>query len=267
MRLKVLIRSEMIPILYRHRVVSLIKKAIKLGSLSYQNFFEDNSILSPFCFNLALPTEKIQKIGKIQIDRKFSIEDIIFYTNKNPVSLYISSLDKELISTIHRGLKKIRVFYFSSNSNMVIQNERLIWIIDKVTVMKEKPIKKEEAIFKTNSPVLIENKDGKPVIFSDDKFNYYLNEIMDKVLSSPYVKGRGLDKPLKFEPLDMRKQVVKHTLKNFRDSTGKPVMYLTGSTGVFKLSGSKQDLEIIYKTGLGIRTCQGFGMIELKNQL
>ncbi|WP_456402892.1 CRISPR-associated endoribonuclease Cas6 [Persephonella sp.] len=267
MRLKVLIRSDLVPILYRHRVVSLIKNAIKLGSNGVDQFFEDKRVVRPYCFNLALPSKKTQKVGTIQIDENFTVEDIIFYTNKRPISLYIGSLDSDLINAIHKGLKKIKRFNFSSNSNMIIQNKRLVWVIERIVFINEKPIEKEELIFKTNSPILIENEDNRPILFSDEKFNYYLNEIMDRILSSPYLKGKGLSKPLKLEPIDMKKQVVKHTLKDFRENTGKPVMYLTGSTGIFKLSGSKEDLEIIYKTGLGIRTCQGFGMIELKDQV
>ncbi|WP_457622277.1 CRISPR-associated endoribonuclease Cas6 [Persephonella sp.] len=267
MRLKVLIRSEMVPILYRHRVVSLIKNAIKLGSNGNESFFEEKRVVRPYCFNLALPTKKVQRIGKIQIDENFIVEDIVFYTNKRPISLYVGSLDKDLINAIYRGLKKIKRFNFSSSCNMIVQNKRLVWLVDRIVFVNEKPIESETAVFKTNSPILVENEENRPVLFSDESFNDHLNRIMDRILSSPYLKGKGLDKPLKFEPIDMKKQVVKHTLKDFRENTGKPVMYLTGSTGIFKLSGSKEDLEIIYKTGIGIRTCQGFGMIELKEQL
>ena len=81
MRLKVLIRSDLVPILYRHRVVSLIKNAIKLGSNGVDQFFEDKRVVRPYCFNLALPSKKTQKVGTIQIDENFTVEDIIFYTN------------------------------------------------------------------------------------------------------------------------------------------------------------------------------------------
>jgi CRISPR-associated endoribonuclease Cas6 len=40
-------------------------------------------------------------------------------------------------------------------------------------------------------------------------------------------------------------------------------MYLTGNTGIFKLSGHPKDLEILYKIGIGNRTGQGFGMVEV----
>ena len=105
--------------------------------------------------------------------------------------------------------------------------------------------------------------EDKPVLFSDKRFEKELNEVTDRILRSETIKGKGLEKPLKFEPLKMNKQVVKHTLKAFREKTGKPIMYLTGNSGIFKLSGHPKDLEILYRIGIGNRTGQGFGMVEV----
>jgi CRISPR-associated endoribonuclease Cas6 len=40
-------------------------------------------------------------------------------------------------------------------------------------------------------------------------------------------------------------------------------MYITGNTGIFKLSGDAEDLNMLYKIGIGNRTGQGFGMLEI----
>jgi CRISPR-associated endoribonuclease Cas6 len=75
--------------------------------------------------------------------------------------------------------------------------------------------------------------------------------------------GRSLKETLKFYPLNMRKEVVKHTLRSFREKTGKPIMYITGNSGIFKLKGHPEDLQVIYQIGFGNRRSQGFGMVDV----
>ncbi len=86
---------------------------------------------------------------------------------------------------------------------------------------------------------------------------------MNRTLSSEHIKGREIEKPLKFKPINMKRDVVKHTLRKFRELTGRPIMYLTGNSGIFKLSGHPEDLKILYKIGIGTKTGQGFGMVEI----
>lgn len=68
---------------------------------------------------------------------------------------------------------------------------------------------------------------------------------------------------MEFIPVKLRKQVVKHTLKGFREKTGKPYMTLTCFEGCFKLKGDPRDLQMLYQIGIGLRTGQGFGMVEV----
>jgi CRISPR-associated endoribonuclease Cas6 len=130
-------------------------------------------------------------------------------------------------------------------------------------VLNEKVIKNDFAVFKTMSPVVLEAIHDEPIPFSDNRFEKELNEVMDRILKSETVRGFGLKRRLKFEPIKMTQRIIKHTLKGFREKTGKPIMYLTGNTGIFKLSGDPEDLNMIYKIGLGNRTGQGFGMLEI----
>ncbi len=69
----------------------------------------------------------------------------------------------------------------------------------------------DEVIFKTNSPILIED--------------------------------------LKENPIKIK--VVKHTLKGFREKTSKPYMMLTCFEGCFKLKGEPEDLQMLYQIGIG----------------
>lgn len=68
---------------------------------------------------------------------------------------------------------------------------------------------------------------------------------------------------MEFIPLKLKKQVIKHTIKGFREKTGKPYMMLTCFEGCFQSIGEPEDLQMLYQTGIGLRTGQGFGMVEV----
>ncbi|WP_457641057.1 CRISPR-associated endoribonuclease Cas6 [Persephonella sp.] len=263
MRLRIQIETDCIPILYRHRVVSFIKEALKKSNGSYKEFLYQSKITKPFTFNLVLPKERTVNKTSIKIDDNFTIEDIVFNIKSGCLTLYISSLDREFINCLCKGIKRLRFFDFSWNDSMLVDGKKILWKVRNVTVFPDKVIKENSAVFKTNSPMIIEDQDDRPVLFNEDSFEECLNEIANRILKARHIKGSGLSQPLRFEPIDMRKQVVKHTLKDFRDKTGKPIMYLTGNSGMFKLLGDPYDLNILYKIGIGNRTGQGFGMIEL----
>ncbi|MBK3333112.1 CRISPR-associated endoribonuclease Cas6 [Persephonella atlantica] len=262
MRIKILIKSNKVPFLYRHRVVSLIKEALKKSDSDYKDFLYNNQITKPFSFNLVFPQKRQIQTAKIQIDENFEIEDKIVISD-GYFSLFVSSIDYRFIIGLFNGLKRLKTFQFSSNTDMLVNGEKISWQIKNISVLNERPIKKETVIFKTNSPVIVEDRDDRPVLFNEERFEKELNEVMDRILKSPHIKGKGLEKPLRFKPLVMKKSIIKHTLKSFREHTGKPVMYLTGNSGVFKLSGHPEDLKILYEVGIGTKTGQGFGMVEV----
>lgn len=130
-------------------------------------------------------------------------------------------------------------------------------------MLNEKKIENDSVTFKTLCPALIETKDGKPILPSDnvEDFNIEFNAIHDRIFKD--IRGYGLKRALEFEPLSLKKQVVKHTLEGFREKTGKPYMTLTCFEGSFRLSGDPEDLRLLYQIGIGLRTGQGFGMVEV----
>ncbi len=262
MRIKILIKADIVPFLYRHRIISLIKEALKKSDRDYKEFFYNQQITKPFSFNLVFPKEKQIKKARIKLDEKFTIEDKVIISDK-PFSLFISSSDYRFIIALFNGLKKLNTFNFSSENNMLINGKKVNWKIQKFVLLNEKPITKNTVIFRTNSPIIVEDKEDKPVLFYEERFERELNEVMDRILKSPHIKGKGLEEPLKFEPIKMRKDVVKHTLRDFRIKTGKPIMYLTGNSGIFRLTGHPEDLKLLYKIGIGTKTGQGFGMVEI----
>lgn len=261
MRIRVDFYTPKLPILYRNRFISLIKEALKKSDKSFKEKLypeeksETTKIVKPFCFCVLMPARREPKKEKILIDSNLEVEDTVFYFNENSyISWLISSSDYEFIANLYNGLLELKSFDFCRN--LKLHRKR-------IHLLREKPIKGESVAMKTLCPVLIETKDENPVLPDDnlDIFNTEFNAIHDRILKD--IRGSGLKRELKFKPIEIKKRVVKHTLKGFREKTGKPYMTLTCFEGSFKLSGDPEDLRLLYQIGIGLRTGQGFGMVEV----
>ncbi|GEM_PF-148489 len=276
MRLKIDFFADKLPVIYRHRFMALIKEALNESDSSYRErlYPEKNSVHSkvakPFCFNVSMPIQREMKKDKIIIDNGVEITNTVFiFKQYCKFSLYISSSDFEFITNLYNGLLKIKEFKF---------NDEITLRFDKAFLLNEKKFEGAEVAFKTNAPILIEDKVGKPVLpvapnpppasselqptaYSHQHFNEHFNAIHDRILKD--IRGCGLHKEMEFVPLNVKKQVVKHTLRGFREKTGKPYMTLTCFEGCFKLKGDPRDLQMLYQIGVGLRTGQGFGMVDI----
>lgn len=264
MRIKVLIKTSKLPILYRNRFVALIKEALSISNKSYKEYlYEDEKFskkVKPFSFAVILPKEKKVEKEKFLIDENFEIKDIVFILPENSfLSFIISSSDFEFMANLYNGF----VSLLEQRKNFRFNNEISLEII-KIIPLNEKDINSDKMKFRTLSPVLIEDKEGNPILkngeFPFEKFNTELNIIQDKIFKD--LRGYGLKKELIFKPLDYKKQVVKHTFKDIREKLGKPYATLTCFEGCFELEGDPEDINFVYQNGLGLRTSQGFGMIE-----
>lgn len=264
MRIKVTFKADKIPIFYRHRFMSLIKEAIEKSDAEYKKSLypdkdsEHSKIAKPFCFSVSMPLGRTAKKEKIIIDENVEIEDSVFYFPENSsLSFYVSSSEYQFMVYLYNGLLEMKSFPFGNNINL---------ILERVFMLNEKKIINDEVTFKTNSPVLIENKEGKPILpisggqIPIDSFNEHFNAVHDRILKD--IRGDGLYREMEFVPVKLKKQVVKHAMKGFREKTGKPYMTLTCFEGCFKLKGDPRDLQMLYQIGIGLRTGQGFGMVE-----
>ncbi len=265
MRLKIDFFTGKLPVIYRHRFMALIKEALNESDSSYRErlYPDKNSVHSkvakPFCFNVSMPSGRTAKKENIIIDEDVEIEDTVFhFPDNNRLFFYISSSDFEFITNLYNGLLKIKEFKF---------NDEITLKLGKAFLLNEKKIEGDEVVLKTNAPILIEDKVGKPMLpFADSlqAFNNHFNAIHDRILKD--IRGEGLYREIEFipvNPVKLKKQVVKHTLKGFREKTGKPFMTLTCFEGCFKLKGDQRDLQMLYQIGIGLRTGQGFGMVEI----
>ncbi len=265
MRIKANFHAPKLPILYRHRFMALIKDALNRSDPDYkkQLYPDKNSSFSkkakPFTFSVSMPPAKIIKKEKFFLEGDVEVEENVFYFPKSFLSFYVSSSNYQFMVNLYNGLLEMKEFKFSDDVSLKL---------DRVFMLNEKKILGDEAVFKTNSPILIEDKNGKPLLPIDDlkAFNAHFNAIHDGILQDVRAegnkKGQGLQRELELIPLKLRKQVVKHTLRGFREKTGKPYMTFTCFEGCFKLKGDPRDLEMLYQIGIGLRTGQGFGMVE-----
>lgn len=90
----------------------------------------------------------------------------------------------------------------------------------------------------------------------EEGFEEILNDVIDfEIRNIRILRGqnRGLHKRISFKPKNIKKTVVKHKISEFEKNTGKEIMYLTGFSGIFELSGHPEDLKEIYQNGLGFR--------------
>ncbi|MCM8822544.1 MAG: CRISPR-associated endoribonuclease Cas6 [Candidatus Omnitrophica bacterium] len=276
MRIKVSFKIAKLPILYRHRIMALIKEILFRSNPEYkEHLYPDKSSfhskrIKPFTFSVALPPNFVCKKEKFFLDEDVAVNDIVFYIPQNMnLFLFISSCDYEFIVNLYNGLLQMKEFDFDKSNGIKI-------IFDRVYLLNEKKITTDQVVFKTVSPILIENREGKPILPMTCNallFNEQFNIIHDKILRDLREingqKGSGLHKQLQFTPINgtLKKQVVKHTLKGFREKTGKPFMLLTTFSGCFKLKGDPADLQQLYQSGIGLRTGQGFGMVDVVKNL
>ncbi len=317
MRIGINIKALRLPIIYRHRLMALIKEALKESDSSYKDLlYPDKSAAhskktKPFSFSLYIPPEHTKKKERFLLDDGVVLEDTVFYpADGREFSLFISSSDYQFMINLYNGLLKIKEFELMEFPSPDGSKEKEYLQIGKVFMLNERKIDSDEVVFKTMSYISVEDDNDRPielfkqpeqpkqterlerlerleqlkrlerlerfkrlerlehphhapVIDNDqlERFNHHLNAIQDRILKD--LRGYGLKKPLEFLPINMKKKGVKHTLKAFREQTGKPYMVLTTYQGTFCLRGDPEDLQLLYQTGIGLRTGQGFGMVDI----
>jgi len=93
------------------------------------------------------------------------------------------------------GLKKLRTFNFSYDDCMLVDGKHINLEVKQISVLNEKVIRNDFAVFKTMSPVVLEAIHDEPIPFSDNnRFEKELNEVMDRILRSETVRSFGLKK-------------------------------------------------------------------------
>ena len=182
------------------------------------------------------------------MDKYFGEE---IYLKKPEMKVVVSCSEKNNI-----GFLLVNVFLSQRNKKFPLPKDTHM-ILKDVRIIEEKVIREEEAVFQTTIgggvAVREHNKEeNKDIYYSmeNERFEEVLNWLMKerfKRLGYP----EDIFKDFSCELLEGRKIVVKHFDLKFPVTTGK-----------FKIKAPKILLEEIYRTGMGSRLSQGFGLLE-----
>lgn len=243
MRLRCECNIEKIPIAYQMMFISFIKESIKKTDNEYfeklYKFDKDKANKSPknFCFSIFMK-------GFEKQEHEFLIKDKVIFN--------VSSPDYEFMINLYNGILKLKEFNYKNK-----------YFINKVRIdlVKEKSISNSAVEFNTLSPLCIKDRNNNPIELKDERFQRELNYICNKSLEA--YRGYGLVTPIVFTDRGMNKKVVKEDIIAFRENTDKQYYYVNSYAGRFTLQGDINDINDLYKLGIGFKRGQGFGMIEV----
>jgi CRISPR-associated endoribonuclease Cas6 len=220
------------PLDYRKGFMSLIKESLKAFSAEEFERIYGKRAGRNIVFNCYFGED-------MQIDKEN--ENIIL---KSPSFLLeVSSPDTKLIAMIYNGLRKNREYtVFGSRIRLkeIKPVNTLIRTKDKIRVRSVCPI------LVKSSP----DSGSRYLLPGEESFYGSLNhfcKVRYEEFFSEEFKGS-----VELLPLELKRVVVKHM-----------GTYHTGFKGIFELSSSSKMLQFLYDAGIGIRTSQGFGMLEL----
>lgn len=232
MRFFVSYRLSKLDLSYRMKVYRLIKQAVRsVNSRYYDNLFiQSENKIKPFTYSMFL--------------HNFSIDDTMISLEQ--ITITISSPDMEFAVHCFNGLRKIKEYK--------VGNE--VWIQSNIQLLNEQTISSRKVVFETMSPILVENKNGKPLSPTDPNYeselNYYAN------LQVQQYANRDLYEKIHFTPIQMKKIVIRERNRHMKTNA---FLYFTTYHGSFILEGNTQDLQLLYQLGLGKRTTY-FGLLD-----
>ena len=242
MRISCDFKVDRLPISYNMMFVSIIKEALKASNNEYYEKL--------YSYSDGRTNKKSKNFTFAIFINDFIKEGEFFKVNGN-VTMSISSPDQDFMIYLYNGFTTKKAYQYKDYK---LTRTRFM-------VLEEKKILGDQILIKALSPICIKNKDNRFLQISDSAYNGEFNYISDVVLKN--YRGYGLNEPIIIEPVNYKKRVVKEVIRNFIDISKKDIMYVNSYVGVFKVKGDREDLNDLYKLGIGHRRSQGFGMIDI----
>lgn len=236
MRFVVRYKIDRLELTYRMRIYSLVKEAIRKENPSYYEklFLHSRHTIKPFSTSVYLKNFKIQG-DEIELDE---------------IAITISSPSMEFAILVFNGLRKLKEFKAGEN----------VWKQTDIQILHEKAIATRKAILRTLSPILVEDKDGKPLEPNEPGYERELNYFAN--LQIKEFANRELYEQLRFTPIRLRKQVIKEKNRHLESTS---MLFYTTYSGSFMLEGHPEDLQLLYQLGLGKRTSY-FGLVDYEGE-
>ncbi|OUM88537.1 MAG: CRISPR-associated endoribonuclease Cas6 [Bacillus thermozeamaize] len=237
MRLFCSFQISELPIAYRMGLVSLIKESLRISDEDYyMRLYEGRQQTKPFVFAPFLKNFRIEN-DQIHLDE---------------CHLTISSPDHEFLLHLYNGLQKMKRFDYKQ----YVFNRKAIRLLPEVT------IREPSVVFRTQSPLLVEDENGKPIAPYSPEYELHLQYLADLILRA--YRGYGLESPLRVKPLQMKKVVIKERNHEFEDRFGQSqYLFFTAYQGRLLMTGHPEDLQLLYQLGLSKRRNQGFGLLQV----
>ena len=235
---------DKIPLCNRMMFVSLLKKALC--------DYDENLYKQLYEYKDGKKNKKTKDFAFTTFKQDYKVDAKNSEINLSAVTLKLSSPNKALLIKMYNAL--VRLSEYTYKGEYTLKKKR-------VKIVHDGVIKNDYALFKTMSPIVVKNKDGRFLDIQDEDYLENLNYIADKVLFN--YRGFGLQRPLMFTPVSMEQVIIKEYIKGFTDVTGKENFYINSYKGAFLLRGDVTDLNDIYKLGLGFRRSEGFGMLGI----
>ncbi|NPB05419.1 MAG: CRISPR-associated endoribonuclease Cas6, partial [Aquificae bacterium] len=246
---KLKLKEPKVPHHYRTAFVSYLKKLLE--GTPYFDLYYTKKFPKPFTFAVFLPIKTIEKdaiyLQPSPSGETFLTWNLSFADPKLALTLLAKLTDQKGRKHNWRNLVEFELL------GVEPKEEKFPEGASKITV-------------KTLSPVYLKAKNGKTLLPDDPAFEAELNAVQAKVfktLGLPYepIKFRvktceGNGKPC------YKKRVVKVL---WREGGERPYP-IDAFDGTFELEGPPEVLKNLYRKGLGQRTAQGFGMIEVIRQ-
>jgi CRISPR-associated endoribonuclease Cas6 len=191
-------------------------------------------------------------VFSVYLGKEFKIDEEIQAGKE--MSLLFSSGDPVIITNFYNGVIKLK----KEDKKIVGENLK----IKDINLLPYKKINKQKAIFKTIGVCVLNNPDAP----KDDFKKWYIIPTDDIEKFNEILYERINDR---YKYLMKRKDNHNIKLNLIKDYPIKEVIvkhyegYVRGFKGIFELEGSREILQFVYDYGFGIRTGQGFGLLEI----
>lgn len=237
MRLGFIFKVKELPIDYRMAIVSIIKDCLQRSDMTYfKRLYNNQHRTKPFAFAPYLRNIRI-------VENKILLEEL---------QITVSSPDYEFLLHLYNGLQQKKLYSYKNYE----LTRRSMYMLPEVQ------INEPSLIFKTMSPLLVEDKDGNSIEPSSPDYNFHFSYLADMILTE--YRGHGLLAPLKMEPIRMKKAVIKESNHEYEARFGhEKFLFFTAYQGSFRLTGDISDLQLLYQLGISKRRNQGFGLFRI----
>lgn len=250
------LENNIIPKDYRILILSFIKNNLEKNfNESYKEIYGEKPTVKFFTFSVYLPKPKIEK-EKIELDRNYFNVLFSIYDNKQFIEFYNSF--NSMINKKIDNKENEKYFYPLKDNKMRLKN---------ITMLNEKIISSNRAIIKFLSPLVLrkheeiainEKRKGKDIYldFNDSDFNEQINYSFSRLIRD--LKLNEVNSNIKLKPYN---NLARKTVVSFKN------ILINSSIGEYILEGDRELLNILYKTGIGSRRSEGFGMFEVIEEL